>query len=90
MLHKSVRIPSYLYRRNHAFYYRKRIPHRLSRFFSVSEIRYSLAVSTVTSAIQKANSIQFKTEQRFTTLSLTAKRIEHTENGNSENLAQLS
>ena len=83
MLHKSVRIPSYLYRRNHIFYYRKRIPRRLSRFFSVSEIRLSLAVSTVTSAIQKASSIQYKTEQLFTTLGLIANHIDNFENGNS-------
>ncbi len=62
---KSAHIPTYLYRRNHKFYYRKRIPQHLSQYFDLSEIRFPLNVSSLSEAVQKAYTAQFKTEQLF-------------------------
>ena len=66
----SDRIPSYLYRRNHTFYFRKRIPRHLVRLFPVSEIRLSLSAFTGKLATQKAARLHCKIEQLFEMLNL--------------------
>ena len=59
----TVRIPTYLLLRNNTFYYRRRIPSHLSRYFTVSQIRFSLRVSSVRTAQKLAAKIHYRLEQ---------------------------
>ena len=59
-------IPTYIYRRQHTFYYCKRIPKKYLRFFKLlSELRLSLGVLSVRAAIQKLTKIHSRVEQIF-------------------------
>ena len=69
MLKNTLRIPTYLLLRNNTFYYRRRIPSHLSRYFTVSQIRFSLRVSSVRSAQKLASKIHYKLEQFLSFLS---------------------
>ena len=59
----TAHFPSYIYRRQHTFYYRKRIPKKFLHFFNFSEFRLSLGVSSVRIAIQKSTKINYRMEQ---------------------------
>ena len=87
---KTERIPTYLHRRNHTFYYRKRVPRYLSKYFDVTELRFSLSVASVISAKRKADMIEHRTEQLFTFLDLITKFHGDNENSNGRSMSDLT
>ena len=93
----TAHFPSYIYRRQHTFYYRKRIPKKFLHFFNLSELRLSLGVSSVRTAIQKSTKIHSRVEQIFEFLNqitgcsgdLKQKALEGMENLTEENIKDL-